>query len=233
MNYDESSVQMCAFRLSVKMVDAFEETFDLSDKNHMLPTVRALCLQSINAYLLEDRPIALDVKNEVLEFYIEDFNKRTEGGVLELPVVDTNEDPSHLDLADMFSKMVLENLNENVYKKHIKSCLSELRKEEPDTYAALVHYFFLYTPENLEEEYPVALLEDYSLPNDIDLDDVERVFREGAYAVLPRFACNWDHEHHPLNIIKSYVDEILDNSRNIFLNLEEWMKTSVRSGMKR
>lgn len=230
MNYDESTVQILAFRLSVKMVEAFEATFELENKSHLLPTLRALCLQNISAYLLEDRPVALEVKNEVMEFYIEEFNKRTDVLQLHTPdTVDTDEDPSYIELADIFAKLVMKKLKGHALKDHVQQCLDDMRKEDMDTYAVLMSHFFNHVPEQLDDEYPVAFLDDYSLPNDVDLDDVEIAFREGAYDALPQFCCEWEHGHHPLYIVNVYLNEMVDNSRNIFLNLEEGMKTSLKS----
>ena len=230
MNYDESTVQLLAFRLSVKMVEAFEATFELEDKSHLLPSLRALCLQKISAYLLEDRPVALEVKNEVMEFYIEEFNKRTDVLQLHTPeTLDTEEDPTYIELADIFAQLVIKKLKGHELKDHVQQCLNDMRKEDIDTYAVLLGHFFNHSPENLDDEYPVAFLDDYSLPNDVDLDDVEIAFREGAYEALPQLCCEWEHEQHPLYIVNVSLNEIVDNSRNIFLNLEEGMKTSLKS----
>lgn len=230
MNYDENTVQILAFRLSVKMVEAFEATFELEDKSHLLPTLRALCLQNISSYLMEDRPVALEVKNEVMEFYIDEFNKRTDVMELNVPdTVDTDEDPSYIEVADIFAQLVVKKLKGNVLKEHVQTCLNDMRREDLDTYCVLMGHFFTHSPQNLDDEYPVAFLDDYSLPNDIDLDDVEIAFRDGAYEALPQFSCEWNHEQHPLHVVKIYLDEIVCNSRNIFLNMEEGMKTSLRS----
>lgn len=234
MNYDENSVHLQSFRLSVKMVKAFEATFELQDKPHLLPTLRALCLQTINTYLLEDRPISLEVKNEVMEFYIEDFNDRN--GTIDLIFsheIDDEEIPQlMIDLADKFKKLVLKNLHGNKFYEHVKTCLNDMRKEDPDEYVALMSLFFISSPSEIDEHYPTAFLTDYSLPNDIDLDEVEVEFRESAYAALPQLMCAWENEYHPLHGIYEYVNEIVENSRNVFSNLEEGLVSAHRSASK-
>lgn len=233
MNYDENNVHIQSFRLSVKMVKAFEETFELQDKSHLLPTLRALCLQTINTYLLEDRPISLEVKNEVMEFYIGDFNDRN--GTKELIFfydMDDEEVPQLIDLADNFKKMVLKNLQGNDFYEHVKTCLNDMRKEDLNEYVKLMAHFFVSSPNDMNEHFPTALLTDYTLPNDIDLDDVEIEFRESAYAVLPQMMCAWENEYHPLNKLYEYVHEIVENSRNIFANLEQGLVSSQRSSSK-
>lgn len=233
MNYDENSVHLQSFRLSVKMVKAFEATFELQDKPHLLPTLRALCLQTINTYLLEDRPISLEVKNEVMEFYIEDFNDRN--GTIDLIFsheMDDEEIPQLIDLADNFKKLVLKNLQGNDFYEHVKTCLNDMRKEDLNEYVGLMAHFFVSSPDDMDEHFPAALLTDYSLPNEIDLDEVEAEFRQGAYAVLPQLMCAWENEYHPLNDVYEYMNEIVENSRNVFANLEEGLVSSHRSVAK-
>lgn len=233
MNYDENSVHLTAFRLSVKMVQAFEETFSLEGMPHLLPTLRALCLQTINTYLLEDRPVSLEVKNEVMDFYITDFNERNETVELEIQqTIDTSEDPQCLELGDAFVQEVLKKLRPYEDYNHVKTCLDDMRKEDPDEYAVLMGSFFLYTPKELDDNFPTSFLTDYSLPNDVDLDEVEQVFREGVYLALPQLMCLWEHEAHPLHVVKQHVDEIVENSRTIFFNLEEGLVSAHRSTSK-
>lgn len=229
MNYDENSVHIQSFRLSVKMVKAFEETFELQDKPHLLPTLRALCLQTINTYLLEDRPISLEVKNEVMEFYIEDFNDRNSTiDLIFFYEMDDGEVPQLIDLADNFKKLVLKNLQGNDYYEHVKTCLNDMREEDLGEYVKLMAHFFVSSPNDMNEHFPAALLTDYSLPNDIDLDDVEVEFRQSAYAVLPQLMCAWENEYHPLNKLYECVHEIVENSRNVFANLEQGLVSSQR-----
>lgn len=233
MNYEENSVHLTAFRLSVKMVQAFEETFSLQGMPHILPTLRALCLQTINTYLLEDRPVSLEVKNEVMDFYITDFNERTEAIELELlEDVDTTEEPKYLELGDIFSQEILKKLKNHEDYNHVKTCLNDMREQDPDEYVLLIGSFFLHTPTELDENYPTSFLTDYSLPNDVDLDHVEQVFREGVYLALPQLMCLWGYEEHPLYEVKQYMDEIVENSRMIFLNLEEGLVSAHRSAPK-
>lgn len=233
MNYDENSVHLAAFRLSVKMVQAFEETYSLKKKPHILPTLRALCLQTINTYLLEDRPVSLEVKNEVMDFYITDFNERTESSELEFPdTIDTNEKPEYMELADTFVQEILKKLRHHEDYKYVKVCLDDMREQDPDEYSLLTSSFFLYPPKELENDFPTAFLTDYSLPNDVDLDDVEQVFREGVYLALPQLMCFWEHPAHPLHEIKQELDEIVENSRTIFFNLEEGVVSAHRSAPK-
>jgi len=61
---------------------------------------------------------------------------------------------------------------------------------------------------------------------------VEVEFRESAYAVLPQLMCAWENEYHPLNGVYEYVHEIVENSRNVFANLEEGLISSQRSSAK-
>ena len=235
MNYDENSVHLAAFRLSVKMVQAFEETYSLQAMPHLLPTLRALCLQTINTYLLEDRPVSLEVKNEVMDFYITDFNERTEAVEVELELsenIDTTEEPEYLELGDLFVKEVLKKLQTHEDYQYVKTCLNDMRAQDPDEYALLMGSFFLHTPNELDDNYPTSFLTDYSLPNDVDLDDVEQVFREGVYLALPQLMCLWEHRAHPLHEIKQELDEIVENSRTIFFNLEEGVVSAHRSAPK-
>lgn len=233
MNYDENSVHLTAFRLSVKMVQAFEETFSLEGMPHLLPTLRALCLQTINTYLLEDRPISLEVKNEVMDFYITDFNERTESSEFAVPdTIDTTEDPHYLELADTFVQEILKKLRHHEDYKYVKTCLDDMREHDPDEYSLLTSSFFLYTPKELEADFPTSFLTDYSLPNDVDLDEVEQVFREGVYLALPQLMCLWEHDAHPLHHVKQQMDEIVENSRTVFFNLEDGMVSAHRSASK-
>jgi len=232
MNYDTSKAQAYAFRLSVRATKALEHVHQLHDAPHILPITRALLLQKIHAYLMADNALDLDLKKEVLEFYIEDFEeRRLSQYVFEVETVDCDETPGVLKLADQFAELVKKRLPKDSSIKSISQgvaqCLSDMRKEDVDTFAVLFQFFYAHPPESIDSDHPTSLLDDYNLPHDVDIDDVDALFREVAYSVLPQFSCLWEAPHHPLAPIRKNLEEMINNSCTMFLNLEEGLKHVV------
>lgn len=229
MHYDVDQLHTAAFTATLRLSKALKAVFDLHDMPHVLPVLRSEVIKRVVAFLADDNvAVSLKMKEDALLFHIEEWEKQHDAEdplpLFDIDALDVDEDDTLLPIADLFAKLVRDHLpTDGAHQKdskHIGQCLKDMKEHGPDEYARLPYFFFT-NPEKMEEEHTLALLADYNLPVDMDVEEIDPLFRLVAQDAFPAFCALWSKTGHPLQPLSDKTNEVIANSRSLLVNMAQ------------